>query len=61
MLIYAKFKHKTNDRLYYFNPENVLYIDQDGVLFAPEVYRLFANAEQYEDVMSQLYENKLAT
>ena len=58
MLIYAKFKHKTSDRLYCFNPENVLYIDEDGVLFAPDVYRLFASAEQYEGVMSQLCKHK---
>jgi len=61
MLIEAAFKHKTNDRTYYFNPDNVLYIDQDGVLFAPDVYRLFADAEEYEWVVTQLRRGHLST
>lgn len=61
MLIQATFKHKTNDRTYYFNPDNVLYIDQDGVLFAPDVYRLFATDDQYDEVLDQLYKYNLVT
>jgi len=41
------------DRLYVFNPYNVLYIDPDGVLFAKDVYRRFV-AGEYENVMIQL-------
>jgi len=36
-----------------FNPENVLYIDPEGVLFAKDVYRQFAEGE-YESVMITL-------
>ena len=54
MLIKADFKHKTNNRTYLFNPDNVLYIDEDGVLFAPDVYRLFANEDEYVAVIKQL-------
>jgi hypothetical protein len=36
--------------MYTFNPENVLYIDPDGVLFAKDVYRQFV-AGEYENVM----------
>jgi len=53
MMISAFFRHKTNDRVYWFNPMNVLYIDEDGVLFAPEIYRLFADGE-YEQVLYQM-------
>ena len=53
MLVSAYFKLKNKDRLYVFNPENVLYIDSEGVLFAPDVYRMFA-AGEYEAVMQQL-------
>lgn len=53
MLVSAYFKLKHEDRLYVFNPENVLYIDPDGVLFAPDVYRMFAEGE-YEQVLTTL-------
>lgn len=53
MLVSAYFKLKTEDRLYVFNPDNVLYIDPDGVLFAKDVYRMFAEGE-YENVMAVL-------
>jgi hypothetical protein len=53
MLVSAYFKLKTEDRLYVFNPENVMYIDPDGVLFAKDVYRMFAQGE-YENVLEKL-------
>jgi hypothetical protein len=53
MLVSAYFRLKSEDRLYIFNPMNVLYIDRDGVLFAPDVYRMFADGE-YEIVMRQI-------
>jgi len=53
MLVSAYFQLKSEDRLYVFNPENVLYIDVDGVLFAKDVYRMFAEGE-YEIVMRQM-------
>lgn len=53
MLVEAMFKLKNEDRLYAFNPENVLYIDCDGVLFAKDVYRLFADDNQFDEVMEQ--------
>ena len=53
MLVSAYFKLKTEDRLYVFNPENVLYIDPDGVLFAKDVYRMFAQGE-YEKLLEKL-------
>lgn len=58
MMISAFFRHKTNDRVYWFNPMNVLYIDEDGVLFAPDVYRLFADGE-YEQVLNQMTRYKM--
>lgn len=53
MLVSAYFKLKNEDRLYLFNPENVLYIDSDGVLFEKDVYRMFAEGE-YEIVVRQI-------
>lgn len=53
MLVSAYFKLKNEDRLYLFNPENVLYIDHDGVLFEKDVYRMFADGE-YEIVIRQI-------
>lgn len=53
MLIKAKFKLKTGARSYVFNPETVLYIDETGVLFAPDVFRLFAEGE-YRRVLGLL-------
>jgi len=53
MLVSAYFKLKNEDRLYVFNPENVLYIDKDGVLFERDVYRMFAD-DEYELVMRQI-------
>jgi hypothetical protein len=47
---------KNEDRLYIFNPENVLYIDPEGVLFTKDVYRMFAVGE-YESVMITLNEH----
>lgn len=56
MLVSAYFQLKNEDRLYIFNPENVLYIDPEGVLFAKDVYRMFA-AGEYESVMITLNEH----
>ena len=53
MLVSAYFRLKNEDRLYVFTPENVLYIDCDGVLFAKDVYRMFGDGE-YAYVMEQL-------
>lgn len=53
MLVSAYFRLKNEDRLYVFNPMNVLYIDSDGVLFAKDIYRMFADGE-YEIVMRQV-------
>jgi len=53
MLISAYFKLKNEDRQYIFNPDNVLYIERDGVLFAKDVYRQFGDGE-YEVVMEQI-------
>jgi hypothetical protein len=53
MLVSAYFRLKAEDRLYVFNPENVLYIDPEGVLFTKDVYRQFADGE-YESVMITL-------
>lgn len=53
MLVSAYFSLKSEDRLYVFNPENVLYIDPEGVLFVKDVYRQFAVGE-YESVMITL-------
>jgi hypothetical protein len=53
MLISAYFRLKNEDRLYVFNPMNVLYIDRDGVLFAKDTYRMFGDGE-YEYVMEKL-------
>lgn len=53
MLVSAYFSLKSEDRLYVFNPENVLYIDPEGVLFVKDVYRQFAEGE-YESVMITL-------
>lgn len=53
MLVSAYFKLKNEDRQYIFNPENVLYIEADGVLFAKDVYRQFCEGE-YETVMKQI-------
>lgn len=53
MLVSAYFSLKSEDRLYVFNPENVLYIDPEGVLFTKDVYRQFAVGE-YESVMITL-------
>ena len=53
MLVSAYFKLKTEDRLYVFNPENVMYIDPDGVLFTKDVYRMFAQGE-YEKLLGKL-------
>jgi hypothetical protein len=50
MLVNAFFSLRNEDRMYTFNPENVLYIDPDGVLFAKDVYRQFV-AGEYENVM----------
>ena len=55
MLVSAYMQLKNEDRLYVFNPHTVLYIDPEGVLFAPNVYRKFADGE-YENVMIQLNE-----
>lgn len=56
MLVSAYFQLKNEDRLYIFNPENVLYIDPEGVLFTKDVYRMFAVGE-YESVMITLNEH----
>lgn len=53
MLVSVYFRLKNEDRLYLFNPENVLYIDTDGVLFAKDIYRMFADGE-YEILMRQI-------
>lgn len=53
MLVSAYFRLKNEDRQYLFSPMNVLYIDPDGVLFAKDVYRMFADGE-YEMVMRQI-------
>jgi len=53
MLVSAYMQLTNEDRLYVFNPYNVLYIDPDGVLFAKDVYRRFV-AGEYENVMIQL-------
>tara|TARA_R110000772_G_scaffold123912_2_gene230310 strand:+ start:941 stop:1132 length:192 start_codon:yes stop_codon:yes gene_type:complete len=53
MLVSAYFSLKSEDRLYVFNPENVLYMDPEGVLFVKDVYRQFAVGE-YENVMAVL-------
>lgn len=53
MLVSVYFRLKNEDRLYVFNPENVLYIDTDGVLFAKDIYRMFADGE-YEILMRQI-------
>lgn len=53
MLVSAYFKLKNEDRQYIFNPENVLYIESDGVLFSKDVYRQFCEGE-YEVVMKQI-------
>jgi hypothetical protein len=45
MLISLNFKFKSVERPVIFNPENVLYIDDTGVLFDKDVHRLFAQGE----------------
>ena len=45
MLISLNFKFKNSELPVIFNPENVLYIDVTGVLFAKDVHRLFAQGE----------------
>lgn len=53
MLVSAYFSLKSEDRLYVFNPHNVVYIDPVGVLFAKDVYRQFAPNE-YENLMTTM-------
>jgi len=47
MLIAAELSYKNGAeiRLTFFNPENVLYMDEEGVLFAPGVHRPWAEGE----------------
>jgi hypothetical protein len=45
MLVSLNFKFKNVERPVVFNPENVLYIDDTGVLFDKDVHRLFAQGE----------------
>lgn len=45
MLISLNFKFKNAERPVIFNPENVLYIDETGVLFDKDVHRLWADDE----------------
>jgi len=53
MLVSVYFKLRNHDRQFLFNPENVLYIDEEGVLFEKEVYRMFADGER-EILMRQI-------
>ena len=45
MLVSVFFKLKNEERQYTFNPNNVLYIEPEGVLFTKDVYRQFAKGE----------------
>lgn len=54
MIVSSFFRLKNGQRQYFFNPENVLYIDQEGVLFAKDVYRMFSTVEDYDEVVEQL-------
>lgn len=53
MLLKTFIQLKTETREYIFNPENVMYIDEDGILFAPNVYRMFP-AGEYDRLREQL-------
>ena len=53
MLIETHIQLKNEVRPYIFNPENVMHIDEDGILFAPNVYRMFP-AGEYDRLREQL-------
>jgi len=63
MLIAAELSYKNGAeiRLTFFNPENVLYMDEQGVLFATEVFRPWADADEWEYVRAILHEEYTPT